>query len=52
VADALLDERRELTNPATTSKREISQSHVSKRGSVYAPIDESGNVTKQTQVAW
>jgi hypothetical protein len=43
VADALLDERRGLTEWATTSGI-FTISDLSKRGSVYAPLDESASV--------
>ena len=51
VADALLDERRGLTEWATTSGI-FTISDLSKRGSVYAPLDESASVAgRPPQVA-
>lgn len=45
VVDALVDERLELTERASTAGRIFTIPDISKRVSVYAPIDESGSVT-------
>jgi hypothetical protein len=51
LADALLDERRELIERATNSPEIFTIPDVGNCAGAYAPSDESGNVTKHCQAA-